>query len=56
MRRIVNRYPLHYWLKLAPVPRRLKTALVAGARRGPFASLSLSLPVGNLVVTGYRRS
>lgn len=54
VRRIVNRYPLHYWLKLAPVPRRFKTALVSGARRGPLGSLSLSLPVGNLAVTGFR--
>ena len=29
VRRITNRYPLHYWLKLAPVPR----APQAGARR-----------------------
>jgi SAM-dependent methyltransferase len=55
VRRIVNRYPLHYWLKLAPLPRPVKTALVSGARRGPLGSLSLSLPVGNLAVTGYRR-
>ena len=54
VRRFANRYPLHYWLKLAPVPRRVKRALVAGARRGPLRSLSLSLPVGNLAVTGVR--
>ena len=51
-----NRYPLHYWLKLAPCPARAKRALVAGARRGPLRSLSLSLPVGNLAVTGFRRA
>jgi SAM-dependent methyltransferase len=54
VRRITNRYPLHYWLKLAPVPRRVKHTLVAGARRGALSSLSLSLPVGNLAVTGFR--
>jgi SAM-dependent methyltransferase len=54
VRRFANRYPLHYWLKLAPVPRRLKRALVAGARRGPLRSLAPSLPVGNLAVTGIR--
>jgi 2-polyprenyl-3-methyl-5-hydroxy-6-metoxy-1,4-benzoquinol methylase len=53
--RITNRYPLHYWLKLAPVPQRLKRAFVVAARRPPVGSLSLSLPVGNLVVTGFRR-
>jgi hypothetical protein len=56
VRRIANRYPLHYWLKLAPLPRRLKGALVGGARRGSLRSLSLSLPVGNLSVTGFRQS
>jgi SAM-dependent methyltransferase len=54
VQRITNRYPLHYWLKLAPVPRRLKQALVAGARRDRLRSLSLSLPVGNLSATGFR--
>jgi SAM-dependent methyltransferase len=54
VRRINNRYPLHYWLKLAPIPRRLKGALVAGAHRHPLGSLSLSLPVGNLAATGMR--
>jgi SAM-dependent methyltransferase len=54
VRRITNRYPLHYWLKLAPVPRRVKRTLVGGARRGFLRSLSLSLPVGNLSVTGFR--
>ena len=55
MRRITNRYPLHYWLKLAPLPRRVKRALVAGARRGPLRSLALSLPVGNLAAIGFRQ-
>jgi SAM-dependent methyltransferase len=54
VRRIVNRYPLHYWLKLAPVPSGFKRALVSGARRGALRSLSLSLPVGNLAATGVR--
>jgi SAM-dependent methyltransferase len=54
VQRITNRYPLHYWLKLAPVPGGLKRALVAGARRAPVRSVSLSLPVGNLAATGTR--
>ena len=53
-RRFANRYPLHYWLKLAPVPRRAKGALVTGARRGRLRSLAFPLPVGNLAVIGYR--
>jgi SAM-dependent methyltransferase len=48
-----NRYPLHYWLKLAPLPRRAKEALVASAR-DHAGSVSLSLPVGNLAVIGFR--
>jgi SAM-dependent methyltransferase len=54
VRRFANRYPVHYWLKLAPLPLRVKRALVGGARRVPLGSLSLSLPVGNLVATGLR--
>ncbi|MDX6618358.1 MAG: hypothetical protein QOK36_744 [Gaiellales bacterium] len=54
VRRFANRYPLHYWIKLAPVPRRAKAPLVAGARRGALRRLSLSLPVGNLAVAGFR--
>jgi SAM-dependent methyltransferase len=56
VRRITNRYPLHYWLKLAPMPSHLKRALVAAARRGPLRSLSPSLPVGNLLAIGVRAS
>jgi SAM-dependent methyltransferase len=54
VRRFANRYPLHYWLKLAPVPRGAKGALVAGARRGALRRLAFPLPVGNLAVTGFR--
>jgi hypothetical protein len=56
VRRITNRYPLHYWLKLAPLPRGLKRGLVGRARSGSLRSLSLALPVGNLSVTGFRQS
>jgi len=55
VRRITNRYPLHYWLKLAPAPGGLKRALVAAARSGPLRSLALSLPVGNLAAIGFRQ-
>jgi SAM-dependent methyltransferase len=54
VQRITNRYPLHYWLKLAPVPAGLKRALVGAARRGPLRSLAPSLPVGNLAAIGFR--
>ena len=55
VRRFTNRYPLHYWLKLAPVPEPRE----AGARRRrasrPAAlRLAVPLPVGNLVATGFR--
>jgi SAM-dependent methyltransferase len=54
VRRFANRYPLHYWLKLAPVPRGVKGVLVATARRGAVRQLSFPLPVGNLAVVGFR--
>src|SRR4051812_5083431 len=54
-RRIVNRYPLHYWLKLTPLPRAPKRALVSAAGRGRLRGVTLALPVGNFAVVGFRR-
>jgi SAM-dependent methyltransferase len=54
VRRFANRYPLHYWLKLAPLPGRSKRLLVEAARQDRLRSLALSLPVGNLAVAGIR--
>jgi SAM-dependent methyltransferase len=46
--RLVNRYPLRYWLRLARAPEALVRML------GPVASLPLGFPAGNLWAVGYR--
>lgn len=51
LRRIVNRYPLHYWLRLAPLPSSLKDRARNAGRLG---SLPLSLPVGNVLAVGFK--
>jgi len=49
-----NRYPVHYWLKLAPMPRDLKATAVDLIRDNLVGRLALKLPAGNLGATGYR--
>ena len=48
VQRLVNRYPLRYWLRLARVPDR------AVRRLGPLCSAAVTVPVGNLWAVGYR--
>lgn len=52
--RLTNTYPVAYWLRMAPLPRRLKSHLqrVIGERR--LAHVPVSLRAGNLVAIGYR--
>lgn len=53
VRPIVNRYPVHYWAKLLPVPARVRSAALAAV--GPrLASAAVSLPVGNMAAVGYK--
>ena len=49
---VTNRYPLRYWLRLAPLPGR--RTLVAAADRSRVGSLPLALRVGNLAAVGFR--
>ena len=51
---IRNRYPISYWTRLAPLPGALKRPLLSRLEHGRVGSAALSLPVGNLVVTGTR--
>ena len=54
VRPITNRYPLHYWLKLAPLPTALKRRLCTAAKASWPGRLPVSLPVGNLAAVGFR--
>lgn len=54
VRTLVNRYPLGYWLRLAPAPPRVKTGLEIGLERTHLNDVLLSLPAGNQVAVGYK--
>lgn len=51
---VVNRYPLHYYLKLLPIPNALKLRLLASARRSTIGGMAIPAPLGNLGVIGYK--
>lgn len=51
---IWNRYPLHYWLKLFPLPREPKVKLIELSRSLGFGHIPISIPPGNLLFTGKR--
>ena len=53
---IWNHYPLHYWIKLFPFSPRLKGALIAAAKPFGVGGLAISLPAGNIVVSGFQRA
>lgn len=53
---VVNRYPLHYWVKLFPLPNALKRPLVALLRMPALRSVSIPFPAGNLAAIGFRPS
>lgn len=54
VRPLRNRYPLRYWLRLAPVPEGAKGPLLAFAGGARWGAVAVSLPVGNLLAVGYR--
>jgi SAM-dependent methyltransferase len=49
-----NRYPLHYWLKLVPIPRDLKLRMIRGLKWARVGYLPVVLPAGNLMAVGYK--
>ncbi len=51
---LVNRYPLHYWAKLAPFPSGAKAAVLERLRKSRLGGLELALRAGNLAAVGYR--
>lgn len=54
VRPISNVYPLHYWLKVFPLPKALKGILRKAALATGLGRLPLPMPAGNLAVTGYK--
>lgn len=52
---IWNRYPMHYWIKLSPFSPRVKSALIAAVNPFGARGLAISLPAGNLIISGFQR-
>ena len=50
---ISNRYPISYWLLLAPIPKFLKT-LINGNRNKWYLSWGVRIRVGNLLAVGRK--
>jgi SAM-dependent methyltransferase len=53
---VVNRYPLRYWIRLLPLPRKGKDMLIAVLDRLGVGSMVVPIPAGNLAVVGYKTS
>jgi cyclopropane fatty-acyl-phospholipid synthase-like methyltransferase len=51
---ISNRYPISYWLLLAPIPKLLKT-LIDGKRNKWYLSWGFRIRVGNLLAVGRKQ-
>lgn len=52
VKRFLNTYPLHYWLKLSPVP--WKNKMMALLDKSIFRRVPISLYVGNMAVIGVK--
>ena len=51
---VINRYPLRYWLKLAPLPQKLKQGAMAYLGNHDLGDLSFPLFAGNLAIVGSK--
>ncbi len=52
---VVNRYPLAYWLKLAPLPPAIKKNLLAGLDKTFLANLPLCVSAGNIGIIARKQ-
>ncbi len=55
VRKILNTYPLHYWLKLLPLPRKFKSSLMKLLKIIGIGYLPIPLPAGNMAVIGFKK-
>ncbi|MHB1757763.1 MAG: class I SAM-dependent methyltransferase [Leptospirillum sp.] len=54
VRSFSNTYALRYWLRLAPIPKKLKSALLSFLSILKADQRHLSFNVGNIITVGYR--
>jgi SAM-dependent methyltransferase len=53
---VVNRYPLHYWFKLFPMPPGFKKQLLGRLKETALGGVPIKLSAGNFAAIGYKRS
>jgi SAM-dependent methyltransferase len=51
---LVNRYPLRYWMRLFPLPRRAKSRSIALLDALGVGRILLPLPAGNIAAVGFK--
>jgi SAM-dependent methyltransferase len=51
---VVNRYPLHYWAKLAPLPTSMKGRFLQKLKGSRLGKVLLAAPVGNIAAIAYK--
>jgi SAM-dependent methyltransferase len=54
LKRIVNCYPLHYWIKLSPIASVLKLRFISVLKALKIGFVPLCLPVGNLAAIAFK--
>ena len=52
---LFNVYPLHYWIKLFPLPKGMKLFLMKFLKRVGIGYLPIPLPAGNMAIIGYKK-
>jgi 2-polyprenyl-3-methyl-5-hydroxy-6-metoxy-1,4-benzoquinol methylase len=52
---VVNRYPVHYWAKLAPLPSALKSRVLRRLEVARIGRVLVSVPVGNIAALAFKR-
>jgi len=51
---LVNKYPLSYWLRLAPLSEQVKNAGYGVLKKCGIQSFALGMPVGNIAAIGFK--
>lgn len=52
---VVNRYPVAYWARLAPLPARAKRAALGALEKSGLGRVPLALSAGNFAAVAYKR-
>jgi SAM-dependent methyltransferase len=53
---LLNRYPLRYWVRLLPFPRRVKGRLIGMLNRTAVGAAVVPLPAGNEYIVAFKPS